>query len=53
MVQLLAERGADVHTRDHLGRTALHVALLQSNDTQKLVQIAKTLLDHGAEVNAE
>lgn len=52
MVQLLVERGADVRARDHMGRTALHVALVQ-NDTQKMMQIAKTLLDKGADVSAE
>lgn len=52
MVQLLVERGANVHARDQLGRTALHAAIVH-NDTQKVLQIVKILFEHGADINAE
>ncbi|MBV7331865.1 sigma-70 family RNA polymerase sigma factor [Chloroflexi bacterium TSY] len=61
IVSLLVERGADLDHRDHLGRTALNIALLRPLplhgdsynlvDEKNLGQIANLLIQHGAEVS--
>ena len=55
MVQLLVERGADVHARDEEGETALyHCAVIRAEHLSdaKATEIAKILLAAGADPNA-
>ena len=59
MVQLLCKYKADVHSRRSEGKTALHYALEGSDVSKRrpdfavsLSNIARVLLEHGADVNA-
>lgn len=50
VVMLLLDRGADLNARDHSNRTALHLAILSSNNTA-ITEIQNCLLDRGAYIN--
>ena len=51
-VQALLEQGADVHSRDFNGETALHRAARNTRDGCECVQVVAVLLANGADINA-
>ena len=48
----LVKLGADVNARNNEGRTVLHLAVSLAKDNNKEWEVAKLLVEHGADVNA-
>ena len=53
MVQMLLNRGVKSNAMNHRGETALHLVSRGRHDSKDSVRVARLLLEHGVDVNAE